>query len=1069
MRSKFLTVAVWLCMAGLSLAQSTNSSDIRGRVTDATGSAIPGVRVTILNLGTGTPTELTTNSAGIYDAVSVLPGNYKITFSKEGFGVLVRDGIALSVGVVSMDVQLSVGTSQQQIVVTAEVPLLKTETGEQSATLKSETMAQLPNVGQDWQNYIKLLPGASSSANASGAMAINGNMPFYSNFLADGGSTTLPHSANFDVSIFETVAEVQIQTSTFSAQYGIGGAVFNQISKGGTNQFHGSGYEYFQNDALNARNFFSPKVGYRRYDNFGGSIGGPVLKNKMFVYFNYDQIISKSQSYPINTYPTLAARSGDFSDPAFRTIYDPNTLTTVNGVQVRQPFPGNKIPANRIDPVAAKIQAFLPIPTLPGVSNNWQGTVPGASPFKKFFGRFDYNLSNSNRLTFSITERDNIQESNNPTCPVNCYVGDIGSWNSQVSDVWTISPTVVNEFRFAFTRQGNWFVPNSVGKGYPASLGLQYAKADIFPDVSISGPVGGTTALTAGPNAIYAESSFQPSDVITMIRGKHILHFGGELLAFRDNSTPWGNIQSASLTFSGNFTKRAPFDGASGLGYADFLLGQVSNWGANNTPITGARQKSPQFFIQDDYKVLPNLTINLGLRYQMQRGWNEIKNRLGVFDPTIMNPVTNTLGAMWFGGDHGRTSLEDTVNTFLPRISAAWSPGKKWVVRGGFGSYTYPWSIDTYTGGALGFGTNSTGSLSNSDQVKPLFTLSDANPPLNYVSAPKGPAALNGQNVNFIPQKTPLAKNYQWSFSIQREFASMVAEAAYVGSHGTNLSFPVNINQVPESKLGPGDAQSRRPYPQFLNISGNNFNGVSNYDSMQLSVKKRYSRGFSFETSYTWSKTLSSMDSSGWGGRGGSQLVQRSYNPDANYSLSNFDVPHNLKGLVVYTLPFGKGMKFMNQGGLADAVLGGWRFSSIFTAQSGNVFTPVVSGSNNSGAQGGTWFPNVVGDPHLDNPTNARWFNTSAFAQPAPFTFGNAGRNILRGPGQSQIDFSMGKNLRFPRWESGELQLRFDANNAINHPSFSNPNANIGDPAAGRITGTSVNGRVLQLGARLSF
>jgi hypothetical protein len=297
----------------------------------------------------------------------------------------------------------------------------------------------------------------------------------------------------------------------------------------------------------------------------------------------------------------------------------------------------------------------------------------------------------------------------------------------------------------------------------------------------------------------------------------------------------------------------------------------------------------------------------------------------------------------------------------------------------------------------------------------------------------------------------------------------MVIETAYVGSHGADLSFPVNINQVPESKLGPGDAQPRRPYPQFLNINGNNFNAVSNYNSLQISVKKRYSRGFSFETSYTWSKTLSSMDSSGWGGRGGSQIVQRSYDPKASYGLSNFDVPHQLKGLVVYTLPFGKGMQFLNQGGFTDALLGGWRLSSVFTAQSGNVFTPVVSGSNNSGAQGGTWLPNVVGDWHVANPNNAQWFNPAAFAQPAPFTFGNAGRNILRGPMASQIDFSMGKNLRFPKWESGQLQLRFDATNVLNHPSFGNPNANIGDAAAGRITTTTVNGRVLQLGARFQF
>jgi len=274
---------------------------------------------------------------------------------------------------------------------------------------------------------------------------------------------------------------------------------------------------------------------------------------------------------------------------------------------------------------------------------------------------------------------------------------------------------------------------------------------------------------------------------------------------------------------------------------------------------------------------------------------------------------------------------------------------------------------------------------------------------------------------------------------------------------------------VPENRLGPGDAQSRRPYPQFLSISGNFFNAISNYDALQLSLKKRFSQGLSFDINYTWSKMLSSMDSAGWGSRGGSQVYQRSFSPESHYSLSNFDVPHNFKGDVVYTLPFGKGQKFADRGGVVDAIIGGWRLSSLFLVQSGNVFTPTVSGSNNSGAQAGTWFPNVVGDPSVDNPTIDRWFNPAAFAQPAAFTFGNAGRNILRGPRISQIDFSMGKSFRLPKLESGSLQIRFDATNAINHPSFSNPNAAIGGASAGKITGTSVNGRVVQLGARLSF
>jgi len=392
---------ILLSMVTVGHAQNTNSAEIRGTVTDATGSVIPGVAVTILDVNTGVVKQLTTNDSGLYEAVSILPGRYKITFTKEGFGSLVREGIDLRVGVFSVDARLTVGTAQQQVEVTAEATLLKTETGEQATSLQAESMAQLPQVGENWANFTKLLPGVSGSGTG---VSVNGNLPYYSSFLADGGVTTLPHSANVDVSIFETVAEVQIKTNSFSAQYGVGGAVFNQISKGGTNRFHGAAYEYFQNDALNARSFFSSKVANLRYDNFGGSVGGPVLKNKMFFYFNYDQMINRTVNYPFYTFPTADEKNGNFSNPIFPTLYDPNTL---NAQGQRTPFPGNIIPANRIDPVAAKIQALFPNPTLPGFANNWQGPITGTTPFKKFFGRLDYNVTDRNRITGSVTERDN--------------------------------------------------------------------------------------------------------------------------------------------------------------------------------------------------------------------------------------------------------------------------------------------------------------------------------------------------------------------------------------------------------------------------------------------------------------------------------------------------------------------------------------------------------------------------------------------------------------------------------------------------------------------------------------
>jgi hypothetical protein len=1068
-----LAVLLLLCTAGLGLAQNTNSGEIRGSVTDPSGAVIPGVAVTIVNIDTGVTTKLSTNDVGIYDAVSILPGKYRITFVKQGFNDLVRDGISLSVGLLALNAQLTIGTAQQAIQVTGEAPLLKTESAEQSASFGAETMAMLPNVGQNWGNFMKILPGAVLSPQNGGiGMAVNGSMPFYASFLADGGSTALPHSANVDISNFETVSEIQVQTSTFSAQYGIGGAVFNQISKSGTNQFHGSGYEYLQNNYFNARNTFSPSVGRLRYHNYGGSVGGPVLKNKMFFYFNYDNTWQPSQSFPIRTYPTAAAKSGDFSDPAYgRLIYDPATLSG----GVRQPFDNNRIPTARIDPVANNIQALYLTPTKSGLSDNWQKQLGSKTTWPKFFGRLDYNITSANRLSFSITQRNQLngQGNNDPICPVNCAPSNISSINSQLSDVWTITPTTVNEFRFGYTRQGNWFVPDSLGQGYPTKLGMPYMKADILPTIGITGPFNPPN-IQPGTNAIYAENSWQPGDVVTMIKGKHILKFGGELMMFQDNSTAWGNINGGNLSFTGDFTRSSPTSTNTGLGYADFLLGQVQRWNAAISPLVGARQKSPQLFFQDDLKVRPNLTLNLGVRYQIQNGWSERYNRLGLFDPTITNPANNTLGAMWFAPGNGRNSIQKSVkNLVLPRIGASWSLTKDWVVRGGFGISTYPWSLDIY-GQGMGAGANSTGDMAVTDKLNPLFVLSNPNPSLTYVSASHAPESLNGQTVTYRPYNTPVARIYQWSFSIQRELGrGMLAEAAYTGSHGINLSWQKDFNQVPASKLGTtSDPKLARPYPLFQGINDDLYDAYSNYNSMQLSIKKRYSAGVSWEANYTWSKMLANMDSSGWSGRGGTGNWQDAYSPKSNYSLSNLDAPHMLKWAATYELPLGKGKQFLNQGGVLDYIVNGWQMSGMFNAVSGQPFTPTISGGNDSNSLAGTWRPNVISKWKIDNWTPLKYFDPAAFAKPLVNTFGNAGRNIIRGPGAVTFDFSAHKNIRIPvMGEGGQLQLRFDALNALNHVAYGTPNTAIdgGTPAKITSLNPNVGARTLQLGVRLGF
>jgi len=1076
---KLPIVLLVLCLAGLGLAQNTNSGDIRGTVTDATAALMPGVTVTILNLDTGVTNELVTNSAGIYDTVSILPGRYQLTFSKTGFETVVRGPITLGVAVITVDAQLNVGATQQQVEVTAEAPLLKTETAEQSTTFEAASMSLLPNVGQDWQNFTKILPGASGApsasqgaANPGAGISVNGNLPFYANFLADGASTALPHSANTDVSIFETMSELQISTSTFSAQYGIGGAVFNQISKSGTNDWHGTGYEYFQNDALNARDFFAPSVANLRYNQFGGSIGGPILKNKMFFYFDVDKTINNSNGYGFMNVPTDAMRQGIFDPSIFPTIYDPSTTRLdASGNYVRDPYTNNTIPASQMDKVAQAYQQYFPEPNFPGYVNNYGNKEQTQNPFLRFFGRIDYNVSANNRVTFSITQRDNpAQYWWGPIPIIMQESGDVDSYNAQVSDVWTFSSSTVNEFRLGYTRQGNWFSGWPTGKGYPQKLGLQNSKADIFPGMSMDGGPAGWTGIWDTTNATYIENSFTPSDVVTMIRGKHILHFGGELLIYQDNSTPWGNLQSGDYTFTGAYTQAAPF-GSGGLGYADFLLGQATGWTAQVSPMAGSRQKSPQFFVQDDIKVRPNLTINLGLRYQIQGGWSEVHNHIGTFDPAITNPATNTLGAMWFAPANGRNTLEANVNNiFLPRVGFAYSPRTNWTVRGGFGVYAYGWSLDTYTNGAMGFGSGSTGNAWDSSQLTPVATLSGANASLPWSVASTAPDGYNGQGVNFTPYQTPVARIYQWSLSVQRQLGtSMVAEAAYVGSHGTHLSFPVDVNQVPASLIGPGVGQDNRPYPQFNGINGDNYNGISNYNALQLQLRKKLSYGLSFDVSYTWESFLDMQDSAGWGSRGGTQLYQTSYNPAASYGPSNFDIPQMFKGDIVYELPVGKGKRYLNRGGLVDAVAGGWQASTIFVTQSGAPFTLTWSGNNNSGALAGSWYPNVVGNWQVSNPTIQEWYNPAAFAQPASYTFGNLGRNSLRGPGLTSIDFSMGKVFHFPRWEQAQMQFRIDATNVLNHPCFSNPGSGLVSPGVQQINSTTVTGRTIQLGARFSF
>jgi hypothetical protein len=676
--------------------------------------------------------------------------------------------------------------------------------------------------------------------------------------------------------------------------------------------------------------------------------------------------------------------------------------------------------------------------------------------------------------------------------------------------------------------------------------------------------------MTPGVNAQYKEFVFDPSDVITMIRGKHILHFGGEFAMYRDDTTPWGNLSSGEMNWTGGYTQSwtdtsancsAKIQAAtplatcaaavttSGQPYADFLLGYAQSWKASINPEAGWRLKKPQMFVQDDWKFRPNLTINLGFRYEISHGMNEVTGNLTSFDPTVINPGTGTLGAQWYASTHanGRNSLQENVfSTALPRVGFAWAAKPNTTIRGGFGIYSYNWSQDSYGSGMGSAFADSGSGQDNSNNIFPYVKFDGAGTTFPLVPAscavvgdcPTGagsalpwvtttspalvdPTRFNGQGTNYNDYHTPIPKIYQYSFGVERQLTTnLAATLSYVGSHGFNLITPTDINSVlgaarsgsSTSKCGAnGDqtANCERPYPIYNGISGNLYEGISNYNSIQATVTKRFTQGVSFNFNYVYSHMLDDQDSSGWGSRQGPQVWQyastlTTNNAALNYGNSNFDVRQAFKGYIVYQLPFGKGKQYVNNNALADAVVGGWQVTGSLVESTGNPFT--VESQNSTWQASGNQFPDVVPGVKAQYPKGARsvgtWFNEGAFALPANGDYGTAHRNSLLGPGINNVTLSGGKSFSLP-WEGIKLAIRVDANNALNHASFANPggggavtlstrpalyssdgkntllvpaqqpgqayDTTVGQQNDTNITSVIVGGRTVQLGAKVSF
>jgi outer membrane receptor protein involved in Fe transport len=1136
--------------AGIAFAQNSNTGEIKGTVTDASGAVVSGVSVTIIDVLTGVSTITSTNSAGIYDVPSVPVGKYKITFSKAGFRSSVREGLTLEVQTIAVDTVLQIGAITEEVVVRADATQLETETSDQHLNLDTQAVSTAPIVGTDWRSEMtQLIPGVNNGGGTGQAagqnIGVNGTQSYNVNFLIDGSAATAPrdfNGSNYYPPI-DSISEVSVNSGNAPAQYGNGLTSINTILKGGTNQWHGSLFEYIQNTAFNARGFFNQTgtKSVEHWNTYGGTVGGPVIKNKLFFFFAYQRNPSSTPTSGLYTYPTAAMQAGDFFG--------------VTGATGSAFSPSGQLLA-ATDPVASKLQGYFPaagasgwLPGCPGpvnvsstvaqtcpTTNNYvfNGTSPNTDTW--YTGKADYNISQKQRLsfTFNYFPTTTSYVPPDPLFPNDATSYELGKTDNltgQLSHVFTITSNVINEFRVGASRELDKYKPPSLNHNDPATIGLepQYgtnAPANVFPKITIDSGAGvGCVAEGAGCgengniDATLGQGIYNVGDILTLIHGKHTIKVGGEYDRYYQNYTSWGDISSGSFEFNGSVT---------GIPYADFLSGNVYGWFVFEADPTSAHMWSSALFGSDDYKVTPHLTLNLGLRWQIQSGWGVKNNLFGNYDPFLPNSADGGLyrGAILFGGQSdtvfgGSTNNLSTIQLadykeFAPRIGLAWSPRNNWVFRASYGIFDAPRDAENYTDGALGLGfnphNNGNGGYVSGSSPWPL----SVGPPSGTVVFPTlqtlSSTISNFSSVEYYPRSMPTDYVQQFLVGVQHEFrGGYLLDTSYVYTRGRNLNFATDINQAPPSLLGCTGYNCGNPNPVFNSIAAQIYDGYSNYNALQLRLQKRLSYGLSFQMNYALSRSRDTGTGNGHGS--GIDIYQNANDPAANYGLSDFNSTHTLVGQVGYDLPFGHGRQFSLHGPL-DEIAGGWHVSTIFQWHSGVPYTPVIQSSVATGntpvdpglassiAAGSTLYPQIVGDPNatqhfkVGSSSSSQhfgiggWFNPSAFADPTFGTFGNTGRNTLIGPGFFDDDISIAKEFRIR--ESMFFEVRADMYNALNHVNFANPDADVGylgcasfatpcgasnggglaDTTSGIITGPAGgngNMRIIQLGAHFKF
>ncbi len=1089
------------CFLSLPVAAQETGGSISGRVTDASGAAVPGAELTAVQTETGTSAKARSSHEGIYAFPALPIGSYRISVAQAGFKKAIRKDIELHVSErLAVDIGLEVGELAQEVSVSESADHIQTDSGDQGTLISGEQVRELQLNGRSFMTLLELAPGVASNMgdrmdpNSSPSVSINGARSTGLNINMDGANNSdviVGGSAQNTYVSVDSIAEFNVVTSPYSAEYGRAGlSQINVITRGGSKNYHGTLYEFFRNDALDANDYFSHRVLPLKLNNFGVSFGGPVPlrynrnHEKTFFFFNQEfNRIRMAQSAINTTVPTAAMKRGDFTalgagkDGQYGTADDP----VVDPLNKNLGFPGGIIPASRLNPNSVKLLGLYPDPNFVGPGTiNYTSAVASTQNWQEQVARIDHNFNQSFKMyARAIIDTTYVRNpyggsgiggSYTPFAGIAETQSDRPGKNIVLNATNVISPTVFNQASVSFARRYFDMFARS-DRANRDTLGIDIPelfpenKSRIVPSISMSN-FATLNVQSAGHKELFTTEF---SDTLSKIAGRHVIKAGIYYMYGGNYEQKFGPQTQGGFSFDTSNAKHA---------VANLLLGLPSGYSeVDKTVWTDERFSSAEAFIQDDIKVRPNLTLNVGLRYVAYLAPHDRKNVLGNFIPSLWKAANapkldsagllvpnsgDALNGMVFAGSnspYGDKITNNNANLLGPRFGFAWAPFKdrKTSVRGGYGMF--------YTRPMLGTYLDS--GLSNPPFAR---TVSLLNPTLQNLGVGTSPTSAPVSLIMIgVPMLAPTVQ--QWSFGVQRElFARTLLEVSYVHTHATHLMRPININSPTPGVLGaaPGNRiNALRPYPGFTTISDRESSGSSVYDSLQVSFNRRVS-AFTLGVAYTFGKAIDDGSSE----RGGGDTPPNKDNIRTERALSDFDRRHIFTSSFIWRLP-----RFA-RGGLDHAavrpVLNGWQISGIARMWSGNPFDVALNSDVAGIGATQNQRPDVIADTKGPR-TLDQWFNRDAFTRPATGTFGNMGRNTLTRPGVNKVDLALFKN--FKAGEGKNVQFRGELFNAFNHPSFVNVGASLTttstgvNPLAGNfgVVTSTRDARVMQFAVKLTF